>query len=552
MQPGGSNVPKRPLKWGQLQVGQTTDTHGWLEGHLKQPTYSANWGDFRSFYDHMNKKAQDLDVDLIWVDCGDLHDGTGFSDNTDPHGLDSMPIYDEVSFDIMTIGNHELYLADVTYDMYTNWAKKWGDRYLTSNVLAFNQTSQQYEYIGAKSRYFTTAHGLRIRAFGVLFTFTGNSNASKIIPAEEMITQPWFTEVLESHDPVDVFILSGHNAVRPTDPTSTMKVVFDAIRARHPDTPILVLGGHTHVRDFIVYDESGVGLEAGRYCETFGWVSLSGFDCSNSGWTGVDNPRGVPNPSRPATPDSTSPWVWSRRYLDFSRNSFMYHTQRVERNFDTSKGLDISKQIGQVRTDLNLGEVLGCVPQSFCIFCVEVDDPGSIFSGLLAPAASMIIVNETRAEEARFFIINTGAARYDLPQGPFTIDDIEMVTPFPDVITYIPDVPLALAKQVLAELNDGSHPSKRDQQAAVPLTPDACTDPSFASLQTRDLMDVEIVRRHEALTPGYNTTDDWGNDGDDIPHNGIPLLTLPDYFGFSANFPDNTEPDVVDLITLDL
>lgn len=38
MQPDALNAtvsPKGPLAWGQLNVLHTTDTHGWLEGHLK-------------------------------------------------------------------------------------------------------------------------------------------------------------------------------------------------------------------------------------------------------------------------------------------------------------------------------------------------------------------------------------------------------------------------------------------------------------------------------------------------------------------------------------
>lgn len=32
--------------------------------------------------------------------------------------------------------------------------------------------------------------------------------------------------------------------------------------------PIQAFGGHTHIRDFTVYDSMSTGLESGRYCET--------------------------------------------------------------------------------------------------------------------------------------------------------------------------------------------------------------------------------------------------------------------------------------------
>lgn len=39
MQPDASNAttsPKAPLEWGQINFLHTTDTHGWLEGHIKE------------------------------------------------------------------------------------------------------------------------------------------------------------------------------------------------------------------------------------------------------------------------------------------------------------------------------------------------------------------------------------------------------------------------------------------------------------------------------------------------------------------------------------
>jgi 2',3'-cyclic-nucleotide 2'-phosphodiesterase (5'-nucleotidase family) len=45
MQPDALNAtvsPKGPLGWGQLNFIHTTDTHGWLEGHLKEHNCGAD------------------------------------------------------------------------------------------------------------------------------------------------------------------------------------------------------------------------------------------------------------------------------------------------------------------------------------------------------------------------------------------------------------------------------------------------------------------------------------------------------------------------------
>lgn len=83
---------------------EKTDTHGWLAGHLKEENYGADWGDFATFTRHMRQKADDLGVDFLLVDTGDLHDGAGLSDATTIDGTKSMPIFSEIEYDLLTIG----------------------------------------------------------------------------------------------------------------------------------------------------------------------------------------------------------------------------------------------------------------------------------------------------------------------------------------------------------------------------------------------------------------------------------------------------------------
>jgi 2',3'-cyclic-nucleotide 2'-phosphodiesterase (5'-nucleotidase family) len=62
--------PRAPLEWGQLNFLHTTDTHGWMAGHLKERNYGADWGDFVSFIRRMKQKAGNMGVDLLLVDTG--------------------------------------------------------------------------------------------------------------------------------------------------------------------------------------------------------------------------------------------------------------------------------------------------------------------------------------------------------------------------------------------------------------------------------------------------------------------------------------------------
>lgn len=87
----------------------------------------------------------------------------------------------------------------------------------------------------------------------------------------------------------------------------------------------------------------------------------------------------------------------------------------------------------------------------------------------------------------------------------------------------------------------------------MPLPQDECTNPTTGLLAARDAREPRrTVLRQEVVTPGYTTTDDWGTDGDDSKHLGIPHYNIPGYFEGRAGFPaDGSDPAVVDLIFFD-
>ena len=85
-------------------------------------------------------------------------------------------------------------------------------------------------------------------AFGVLFDFTGNSNVSKVIKTADLVKESWFLDAIQFKDPIDLFVVIGHNPVRPTVGTSTFGTLYSTIRSLRPNIPIQAFGGHTHLR----------------------------------------------------------------------------------------------------------------------------------------------------------------------------------------------------------------------------------------------------------------------------------------------------------------
>ncbi|MCJ1475518.1 hypothetical protein MMC13_004181 [Lambiella insularis] len=576
MQPGVPNAtdgPGRgPLAWGQLNILHTTDTHGWLEGHIKEQNYGADWGDFLSFTKHMQHMAGGLGVDLLLVDTGDLHDGNGDSDAEYPDGSLSNPIFENVDYDILTIGNHELYLASVAELTFTQFSQYYGKKYLTSNVQIFNNATGGLEYIGKQFRYFTTRHGLRIMSFGVLYDFTGNTNITQVIKAAALVQEAWFLDAISYSEPVDLFLVLGHNPARPSVYGSTFGTIYQAIRAKNPNTPIQFFGGHTHIRDFAVIDEGSTSLESGRYCETLGWFSMSGINSSS--YTGNAEPRGVPNPTQkaiavsatatatPTTNPAFSDLVYSRRYIDWNRLSFAYHAVGSQSNtFDLHSGLRVTSDITALRKELNLTALYGCAPQTYCESCAPFGAPGNIFP-LVNTALAATVINATRATIPRLIIINTGSIRFDLIEGPFTYDDSFIVSPFTDGFQFIPNVPYSLASQVITKLNAAAGDRRRRdlQTRDFGFSNHDCLDDVYGTSdgkpglarRSAPLTRGKHRRQTNIITPGYTTTDDFGSNGDDTIHSAIPYYSQPEYDQAEGGFPtDGSTPAAVDLVFLD-
>jgi hypothetical protein len=74
--------------------------------------------------------------------------------------------------------------------------------------------------------------GLRIMTFGVLFDFTGNSNVSKVIKAADLVKQQWFLDAVNFSEPVDLFLLIGHNPIRGLEALSVSSMTPSDLCAR--------------------------------------------------------------------------------------------------------------------------------------------------------------------------------------------------------------------------------------------------------------------------------------------------------------------------------
>ncbi|QRW02858.1 vacuolar protein [Ceratobasidium sp. AG-Ba] len=531
MQPdatASSSWPSAPLQWGDINFLHTTDSHGWLLGHTKnsqpEPNYSGDFGDFASFVTNMKQIADKKGVDLLLVDSGDLHDGTGLTDGFPVGQVDGQQankFFFDVPYDVLAIGNHELYQYPITLDMHQNFAPRWNGRYLSSNVnITYNDERGRLVNTPVGDRFvkFRTKHKRKVTAFGVLFDFTGNAANTTVQKVEAMVNETWFKDAIREEP--DLFLLVGHMPVQKDN----WPIVFNTIRAVHPTVPIFIFGGHTHIRDCVQLDPRSMSLESGRYLETIGWMSAK-------------LPKGQ---------NSSAPLSISRKYLDPNRNTYTYHTQT--KRFDTAKGKQITTGISTLAKAWNLTEKYGTAPQDYYLSRTPYPSNSSVLSLFVEKVIpkALDIGNPARAGIPRTVIVNSGSQRFDLYAGPFTRNDQFIVSPFNDAFLFF-QVPAGIAKQVLDKLN-AKGAAKRGEDLAVYARGEV--DYRF-NVWRRDQFEREYVERAtQNLTLGYVTTDSCPGIGDDTLHTPIPYYDAPGYI--ASPLPSGTADDtLVDLVFLD-
>ncbi|KAH9039804.1 Metallo-dependent phosphatase-like protein [Lactarius pseudohatsudake] len=521
--------PSRPLVWGDVNIIHTTDSHGWLLGHQKssypEPNFSGDFGDFASFVAHMKKIAIGKDVDLLLVDSGDLHDGTGLSDGFPPGSVDahdSNKFFSQLPYDVLAIGNHELYVYANTLDMHQNFAPKFPGRYLSSNAnitIPGPNGSPVSVPVGSRFAKFKTRKGRKVTSLGVLFDFTGNDHNTTVQKVEDMVKEAWFADAIK--DEPDFFLLVGHMPVA----RDNWPLVFNAVRAVHPTTPILILGGHTHIRDCLQFDGRSIALESGRYMETVGFLSV---DLDHRG--------------------SKRNLTVNRRYLDPNRVTYEYHTNSHDSSFDTSIGRQITKGLKALAARFDLDFKFGTAPRDYTLTRDPFPSNGSLLSLIVDQVLpTALTVNNTRANVPNIIITNSGGLRFDIYSGPFTENDRLTASPFTDAFLFIAGVPLSVASAVLPALNGEGANGRRELGEAAERY-------ARGDVETRYRLWLEEMharagperRAAQNLTLGYVTQDACPGVGDDTLHTPLPFFGSPAFIGSTP--PAGSNDTAIDLV----
>ncbi|PVI06222.1 hypothetical protein DM02DRAFT_515142 [Periconia macrospinosa] len=539
--PSPKAAPLRELPWGQLNVLHTTDVHGWWGGHLQEPSFSSDWGDYISFAAHLRARADADGSDLLLVDTGDRIEGNAIYDSSKPRGKFTYEIAKEQSIDLICSGNHELYKAESADGEFYHTVPDFRGNYLASNLDIINPETGKRQPLAPRFKKFSTKNqGIRILAFGFLFDFTGNDNNTFVQRVEDTVKEEWFTEAIKDKE-VDLILVYGHVDIRSPE----YALLYSTIRDAQWDTPIQFFGGHSHIRDYHIFDSGSVALESGRYMETIGFMSISGLSTGQQARD--DSPATTLEGNRATT------LQFQRRYIDNNLFSLHHHSGKNSTTFPTTHGLKVTSAIDSARESLSLNHLYGCAPRNLFVSRRPYPHKESIFTWLETELLPHAVRPHAEGKKA-LVIMNTGGIRFDVFKGPFTKDTKFLVSPFTSGISYIKDVPYEAAKHVLNLLNHAGPilTSKELGETALLMPPEHLAARYRPHMY--DAHSADSSQDSETVFPGYTTHDDAGTDGDDTVHSPIQFYKVPNCIqasiGFSASSDGAVQEDVPDVVDI--
>ncbi|KAJ5667910.1 uncharacterized protein N7477_006480 [Penicillium maclennaniae] len=551
--PAPISAPLRALELGQLNFLHTTDTHGWLAGHLEELMRVADLhtrrtgGDYVSFATRMREKVEAQGQDLLVIDTGDRVEGNGLYDSSEPKGIYLSEILHHQHIDVITSGNHELYKQNTSEAEFLTTVPNFRGKYLASNIDIRHPETNELVPLAPRFKKFTTKNqGIRIVAFGFLFDFNGNYNNTVVQPVEKTIKEDWFQEAVRDAE-VDLFLIAGHVPAHSPE----YRAIFEEIRGIRWDTPIQFFGGHQHIRDYAKYDSKAFALASGRFMETIGFASIDGLSTGDQ-------------PSVASSP------VFRRRYIDNNLYSFYQHTGLDEESFPTESGLNVSQLIAESRSALRLDHVHGCVPRTLWTSRVPYPNPDSVFTWLQTKVLPDSLKDESRGEVPSVAILNTGALRFDILKGEFTQDTIWTISPFTNSFRYVKDVPYEKVQLMMEVLNKQPKvlETLESDSKLLPLSrPENLARATYFNAEVVEEDDLnprlvyDMAGSHQAhlsadsldenILPGYTTKDDAGTDGDDTVHSPIAFYEVPNCIQTLLSADKSGVPKTVDLIYIE-
>ncbi|KAL3940201.1 MAG: hypothetical protein SGBAC_005208 [Bacillariaceae sp.] len=436
------------LPWGTVNLLVLTDVHSWIAGHERhESNVNVDYGDVLSFVQRLHRFIDSQpDMDLYLVMNGDFMDGTGLSTRP-PKYL--TPLLKQMPFDVVNLGNHELYDNATINFILDEFIPDWNGHYLTSNSL-YEPTRQP---------------------LGSQFWHSQNTIVENV---QDVVRQSWFRRAL-TNEKFDTILVMAHMHV--TDPLT--QVILDAIR-EHTDCAVAFVTGHTHLRRYEVLDENSVSFEAGRFLDTIGFMS----------WNPSDAATGSP-----LSPEEKFPHV----FIDTNRDTLteiLYATDNSTNSLPTLEGIRLTDKIHTTQDEMGLLETVGCSPHVYSL-STPINEKLSLW-GLYI---HQIVPERLLQTPGTLYVEGTGSLRYDLMNGKILIDDVISVCPFNQTIYEVAvDLPAAKLMEALGiEIPPSSYGAIKPNK----ILQEGRQLPTWAVATTSKTGILDLDQRYRVLTPLY-------------------------------------------------
>ncbi|KAH7826344.1 putative 5' nucleotidase family protein [Monocercomonoides exilis] len=404
-------------------IYHTNDVHGWVNGDKHVPERDALLSDYQNLIEH-RKAALTDDEHFFAFDSGDWTQGTGLSDATSIPGEFIFDLAKNMTIDVMTAGNHELYQDACINNIADKVLNELGDRYVTANVIRKKDNKQ----IGKSYRTFDIVNFGNVTAFGFIFNFQGGSNNITVTKMEEVLENNkngWVKDALSVQN-LRFLVCVAHLPPTPEDgnPDESALILtklHDIVKEiLGHDLPVLFFGGHDHgTYNRTINDDYLV--ESGCFFKKVGQVTFEmprQYDANTNKFENL-----------------------KVNYIETNVKKMQEHLGISADKWETETGKAMKAAIKAKYSELNLDKPIGCSPQDFTR---EYNDKAEnslyyLLVNKVYPTEKPLV--HADSNNIVMFTTNSGSLRSPLSKGEFTYDDVISIDPFQNTFTAIRDIP---------------------------------------------------------------------------------------------------------------
>lgn len=427
------------LPLNDINILVITDIHGWIgKQHFRhEPHMNIDIGYVTSFYEQISKCNNN--GDWFFLFNGDFMDGTGLS-TIPPTILTSL--LQQVPFDALNIGNHELYSNQVIDYIAQpgGFIHYWNGTFLTSNVdYIINTQNNQTIHRPLGNRY-TVLHGQSstVLVFGFLYNFNNADSHAHVQPLEETLEHElWLHDALTQETYDAIVVLAHMDAIDPL----VYKIYHHLRHVVGPTIPIQFVTGHSHRRYFQTNlnenDPLATSFEAGRFLDTIGFISLPKQS------TAI---KLLEQSSLSSSSTTATTRLFQHKFLDTNQN-VLCHALGLSNgcDFRTPNGQALSNKLAVTQQSLGLETIVtSCAPSQYFPLYAPLNNTKSLwwlYLQQVIPTTLFPRLNNNSYMKHNndyyiqpIFIQGTGALRYSLWGPRVVMDDIIAVTPFANPI----------------------------------------------------------------------------------------------------------------------